>query len=68
MTDPNVLELIKQVAAHTAEIGELSRRIGVLEGQLWWMISLLVVTLSTTVANFMFSRKAANGYHKGDSK
>lgn len=61
MGDPNVLELVRQVSAHTAEIGELSRRIGVLEGQVWWMIVLLVSTLTTSLASLMFSKRAANG-------
>lgn len=59
--DANVLDLVREVSAHTAEITEMSRRIGVLEGQVWWMIALLMSTLITSLASVVFSRRAANG-------
>lgn len=61
MGDSTILELVRQTASHGAEITELSRRIGILEGHAWWMLALLVTTLSTSLAGLVFSRKAANG-------
>lgn len=61
MGDATIMELVRQGAAQGAEIVEMGRRIGVLEGQVWWAITLLVMTLTTSFASLFFSRKAANG-------
>lgn len=64
-----LMELLKEVAnhtrdlaVHTQQIGELARRVGVLEGQFWAIIVLLVGNLTATVINLKYTR--ANGNHK----